>query len=116
MGIDMSTAVIAAVSAFGGALLTFFTANRDSVSKANETAINSLLITIQGMTAHSEMLEARMKRLDIQLEDVGRENHQLSEEIRKLRHVISEYQLHCAHIGCSDCPIGSADMELTDVH
>lgn len=105
LDLDLGTMILAAASAFGGALLTFFTANRDSVSKANEVAINSLLITINGLNSNTNSLHSRMEALDKQIDDLTAENIAMSVELHQLRAALRVHEFAAAS---SQCPLFTA--------
>jgi dynactin complex subunit len=90
---DMPDAtIIAGVSAIIGAMLTFISTNRDSVTKANTTAVDTLTKTINALETHIDTLNNRVSELENQITSLMSENISLARELHEHRKTLALYQ------------------------
>jgi len=84
--------LITGVAALLGALLTFLTTNRDSISKANSTAVEALSSTIEQLRKQINHLEQQLHELDSRFSAVMDENEKLVGELHRHRMELSRCQ------------------------
>ena len=88
----IDSVLIAGVAAVLGAILTFLTTNRDSISKANSMAVEVLSSTIDQLRKQIGHLEQQLKELDGRFSVVMEENEKLVDELHRHRKELSCYQ------------------------